>query len=137
MKIIALKGPNSCGKTTTLNLVYDELDKRGATIHSAVKLPVVTKNKDFECIINYGSLQVAIYSMGDYSRLTTAKIKEYELIGVDVLIIATNDRFVKPTILITSFTNHHIITKTIASPKTHSHIISANTIDCNTIILHF
>ncbi len=64
MKIVILHGKHNCGKTTTFNLLYDELIARGAEIIMPKKdLPA---RKDFECILKYKEKKVALFSLGDY-----------------------------------------------------------------------
>jgi len=134
MKIIALKGPGSSGKSTTLNLVYDELISLGAKVlipKSALGNP---KQRDFECILEYASKKIAFYTMGDFSSKTIEAIDKYSNSLCDVLILATNDKFVKPTAKILTFTNNHIESKTIAIPKNLINIDTANNADKNAII---
>ena len=135
MKIIALKGANSVGKSSTLNLVCDNLIKTGSTIHTSKIVRGNPSKNDFECILNYMGKSIAIYTMGDFGYLTIAAIKNYESLSIDVLIIATNNRLVKPTKEILKYTNV-IISKTVASPKTPSNNLKANKDDCNLIISH-
>lgn len=64
MKIVILHGKHNCGKTTTFNLLYDEIIARGAEIIMPKKdLPA---RKDFECILKYKEKKVALFSLGDY-----------------------------------------------------------------------
>ena len=49
MKIIMLYGPSSSGKTTTINMVYDQLKKNKSTIDISPKENV--ENNDFKEII--------------------------------------------------------------------------------------
>jgi hypothetical protein len=100
MIVIMLRGPSSCGKTTTLNLVYTELIKAGATITTA-RTPLEGNPMDFEAELAYINKakinkKVAIYSQGDFSCWVIDAMKRYAIIGVDVLVIACNDRFIRP-----------------------------------------
>lgn len=91
MKIIMLKGPDNSGKTTTLNLVYNELvNNRKAKVCSYVK--VGWKGDDFACTLDYKNSKVAIYSMGDYSIDIDRTIKYYTYKSADVLIIANRNK---------------------------------------------
>lgn len=133
MKIIALRGGNSSGKSTTLNLVYDELvNKLGAQIQTPKTVIGDPKFNDFECVVTYLSQTIAFYTMGDYSKLTINAIMKYSPTA-DMMILATNDRFVLPMRTILTFPNF-VLHKTIATPKTPSNIITKNQLDCNTII---
>lgn len=94
MKIVALIGPSSCGKTTTLNLVYEELIS-SATIASPRKKEGGDPN-DFSVILTYKNLRIAIFSMGDFSKGVIGAIKWANKEECDYLIVACNDRFVRP-----------------------------------------
>jgi energy-coupling factor transporter ATP-binding protein EcfA2 len=111
MKVIMLRGPSSCGKTTILNLVYDTLmNTHNATIHTA-KMPLGGNSKDFEAILNYNGKTVSIFTMGDYSIGVTNTMKKYAGFPADVLVIACNDRFKRPMTAINNYPNS-IIAKT-------------------------
>ena len=133
MKIIALKGGDSTGKSSTLNLVYDDLLFSGATIINLKKGLGNAAQKDFECILIHSSNQLAFYTMGDYAKKTVEAIKKYHLLGVDILIVATNDKFVIPTVEILKYPNV-ILTKTVASPKNKANNLAANQLDCAIIL---
>lgn len=90
MKIIMLKGPDNSGKTTTLNLVYDELVKRNAAVKFKVELG--WKGDDFASILNYNNKTVAIFSMGDYVDDIKRAIEYFDHKSVDILIIANRDK---------------------------------------------
>jgi hypothetical protein len=111
MKIIALRGKDNCGKTETLTIVYHRiLDNKGrSTCKKTVGNP---KFKDFSDIVKYKGLSVAFFTMGDYSTVTTRIIKEYHALNVDVLLLASNTKFIKPIELIKKH-NHELIDKTI------------------------
>jgi hypothetical protein len=95
-----LHGQGSCGKTTTLNIVYAELIIAGATIRTP-RSPVGGEPMDFEVELDYTNKagknkRVAIYTQGDFSCCVIAAMKKYAAIGVDVLVIACNCTFKKP-----------------------------------------
>jgi hypothetical protein len=129
MEIIALAGPGSSGKTSTINLVYNRVLAAGGV--SMRRLQLGGNRHDFEDIVNYKGKKVAFFSMGDYSGALIAAIQRYNAIPVDVFVCATNTRFVKPIPFIRTFPHHHIIPKTIAS-ATLSEVI-ANDRDASTI----
>lgn len=136
MKTIALRGPSSSGKSSTLNLVYDELiNNLGAIV---LNPKIVVGNpiyNDFESVVSYKSKKIAFYTMGDYAGKTIEAIEKFKALSVDILIIATNEKFIRPLRKIPSPPN--VITlKTIASPKSVSNNLVANILDCNTIISH-
>ncbi|UUW08442.1 hypothetical protein NLG42_20320 [Flavobacterium plurextorum] len=113
MKIIALIGKDKCGKTETLTTVYFKiLDNKGdSTCRKTEGNPIF---KDFSDIVKYKGLRVAFFTMGDYSTITTKIIKEYNALNVDVLILASNTKFVKPIELIKKH-NNELINKTITT----------------------
>lgn len=130
MKIIALRGDSNCGKTATLNLVYNRLIASGGI--SSHKVQVGGDPNDFEDIVIYKGQKIAFYTMGDYSYATIDAISKYAGLKVDLLILASNVKFVKPIKVIVSYP-HHLITKTIASPSNLANDLIANTTDGNNI----
>lgn len=116
MKIIALRGKENCGKTETLTIVYLRvLGNKGKS--TCKKTEGNPKFKDFSDIVKYKGLRVAFFTMGDYSTVTTRIIKEYHALNVDVLILASNTKFVKPIELIKKH-NNELIDKIIATTNT-------------------
>ncbi len=131
MRIIALRGDDSCGKTTTLNIVYERMRNNGGepTYKKTEGNPVYN---DFSDIVDYKGLKIAFFTMGDYSKVTTRIIKEYEVLNVDVLILASNIKFVNPIKLIETY-ERELIKKTIATPNTEDNQLTSNTSDADTI----
>jgi len=126
MKIIALHGASNVGKSTCLNIVFESLAPIAASFSPKVVLgdPV---HRDFESVITFHSgVTLAFFTMGDYSVYLTEAINKYEAIGVDVLIVALNDRFVKPRTLISSFPDHHFVLKSRLSSGTEKDIALDN-----------
>jgi hypothetical protein len=103
-----LKGISNSGKTTTLNLVYENLLKNGWT--STNKKPLGGYPKDFEDIVlDKEEKQIAFYTMGDYSLLIGRAMDFYSQLKVDILVCAANDCYIRP------FQHcHEIIEKTIS-----------------------
>ena len=85
MKIIFLKGKHNCGKTTTLNLLYDTLKETAKVIEPRRKLP---GKGDFECVLQYNNKKVAIFSLGDYSFAPAVAIGYYTRAKCDILVLA-------------------------------------------------
>lgn len=135
MKIIALKGGDSCGKSSTLNLVYDDLIVNGATVINPKIILGNSINRDFECLLEYLIHKIAFFTMGDEARPTISAIRKYDLLKIDFLILATNDKFTIPTIEILKHLNV-IIPKTVAAPSTIANDLVANTSDCSIIVSH-
>ncbi|MBG6111810.1 hypothetical protein IWX84_002698 [Flavobacterium sp. CG_9.10] len=131
MRIIALRGSDRCGKTTTLNIIYKRIVENGGN-------PMCKKTEgnpiynDFSDIVNYEGLKVAFFTMGDYSNESTRVIKEYQALNVDVLILASNIKFKKPIKLIKNY-EHQLVVKTIATPNSENNQLTANTSDVKTI----
>jgi hypothetical protein len=76
MSIILLSGQPNTGKTTTINLVYDELIRQGALVKKKKK-QLGNNKMDFECVLEYQNKIIAIYSMGDDHRLCERAVKTY------------------------------------------------------------
>jgi ABC-type dipeptide/oligopeptide/nickel transport system ATPase component len=113
---IALVGRSSCGKSTTLNLVYDLLVERGATVE---KEKIVLGNpiqKDFECVLNYKGKKIAFYTMGDYVDMWN-KIKPYETCDVLILAVSTDKPKNQQALSLFNLGTDHIVDKTIDSAK--------------------
>ncbi len=128
MRIIALTGPANCGKTTTLNLLWDQVTRAGAV--SSGKVPLGAGFPDFSDVVTYNGKKIAFYTMGDYSGLLVSAIRNYHALGMDVLVCACNNKFVRPFREIAKYPNH-LHPKTPASTSlTES---AANTADANTL----
>ncbi|WP_278379559.1 hypothetical protein [Chryseobacterium arthrosphaerae] len=135
MKIIALKGKNKSGKTTTLNLVYDFLINIQGNKSTPKKILGNVEQKDFECIVTMiNQTTVGFYTMGDYSGMTLQAINAFQIHKVDILILATNSKFKKPTIRINQFPDSHIIIKSVAKLKSVSNSNTENQKDCDHIL---
>ncbi len=123
MKIIMLSGSSSSGKTTTLNLVYDQLYNWGAKINIQKKQLGGNPN-DFECELHYQTQRVAIFTMGDYSNRVTDAMSIYSQLGCDVLICACNDKFVRPYSAINNYPNSIVFNKTAVNSADVTSIIN-------------
>ena len=130
MRIIALRGGDSCGKTATINLVHDRIILSGGV--STCKTKVGGNIRDFSDVVNYKGQTVAFYSMGDLANATTKAINKYDALGIDVLVITSNIKFVRPIQLIVTFV-HNLVIKTVAVPSNPANNLTANTTDTNTI----
>jgi hypothetical protein len=94
MKIIVLAGPNSCGKTTSLNIVYNLLIAQGCT--STNRQQLGSNPQDFSDIVNWNGKRISIFTMGDYSGDLIKAVDDYAKQNCDVMICACNTRLVKP-----------------------------------------
>lgn len=130
MKIIALIGKDHCGKTTTLNIVHDLMLENGkSTCKITIGNPIY---KDFSDIVDFKTLKIAFFTMGDYSLETTRIIKEYKEFNVDILILASNTKFVNPIKLIEKH-DHLLVKKTIDKTNTETGKITVNNSDAKII----
>jgi broad-specificity NMP kinase len=89
MKIILLSGAPNCGKTTTLNLVYDQMTSGMPSLPT--KTRIGENPMDFECEFDYKEKRVAIFTVGDYLySITKPNLREavIKYSRVDVLILA-------------------------------------------------
>lgn len=132
MRIILLRGPSSCGKTTTLNIVYTLTLDAGGT--STNRQPLGGDPLDFSDIVIYKDIRVAFFTMGDYSGYLVDAMRSYNTHGLDLLICACNDKFVRPFLEIEKYSNN-IINKTVA-PNIESEL-AVNTTDANMIFRLF
>lgn len=69
MKVIALRGKESCGKTQTLIKVYEMMKTQG--FQSLSGLPEDYRdlaNHDFRDVLEYNGRRIGIVSQGDYAR---------------------------------------------------------------------
>ena len=130
MRIIALRGGDNTGKTSTLKIAHQLLIKAGGL--STCKLPIPKSPSDFSDIVDYKKQKVAFFTMGDYADETKKAIHNYNTLKVDVLILASNIKFVTPIRLIVTFPNNLVI-KTVAVPSNLANDLTANTTDANTI----
>lgn len=86
-KIIALVGESNQGKSTTLNIVYDELISCGAkVIMPKLSLGNVVQN-DFSSVLEWNNKTIAFYTMGDYKDELLNAINDYNKQKVDILIL--------------------------------------------------
>lgn len=126
MKVIMLMGTPESGKTTTLNMVYDELAKSGATVISN-KSQLGKDPQDFKCILQYQGKRVGIFTMGDYYEEIIYALGYFEGMGCDVLIIANSNKS-KPRDRVAADPANVIIDKTMPLSN------ASNTADMHKII---
>lgn len=130
MKIIALKGAQRTGKSTTLTLVYDVMSTSGNT-----SSPKKIFGNDFECIVTKANqVKIGFCTMGDYSEYTLKAINTFQQLNVDILVLAINAKFKKPTLRIGQFPGSHVLQKSVALPKNKANNTVENQKDCIAII---
>ena len=130
MNVIMLVGGNSCGKTATLNIVYKKLFSNNKGI-STNRQQLGNDPNDFLDIVLFSKKQIAFFTMGDYSYKVKGAMIDFNTQGVNVLVCACNNRFVKPFKQIQKYPSHHIIIKTLASAtitQSTANIANANSI---------
>ena len=64
--------------------------------------------------------------------MTTRIIKEYDVLKVDILILASNIKFKNPIKLIKNY-EHQLVVKTIATANTENDQLIANNLDVDVI----
>jgi len=89
MKIIMLAGESNSGKTQTLNGVYDCLVQSSEIVQKKTQLG--GNENDFECVLKYQNMYIAIYTMGDYLNTCYEAIIKYA--DKDILLMAYNTQF--------------------------------------------
>jgi len=114
MRIIMLLGSSGCGKTTTLNLVDQELRARGA--QSTNRVQQGGNINDFSDRLIFNGQRIGYLTMGDYSRVILQCWDQFEQQQCDLFITACNDRFVKPVRRLNSYA-HNVVRKTRNSDR--------------------
>lgn len=136
MRIIALRGNRDCGKSTTLNRVYQEIISNtlycaNQGLREVLGNPI---NNDFECIVTlFDNRNIAFYTMGDYMRDIPYAIEKYAEMKVDILILASNTNYNNHLDAIANYP-FNIVTKTIALPRNDDNNNVCNLQDCGTIL---
>ena len=118
MKLILLVGKPQTGKTTVLNLLYNELATNPDDI-VAEKTQVGGRKDDFECVlkctVSTRMLTVGIFTMGDYLRECIRAAHKYSQV-VDVLVLAYSDKFKSGYGKIAGpYPRHFVVNKTVNS----------------------
>lgn len=109
MDLILLSGNPSAGKTTTMNLVYNELIGKGAAT-VVPKTQVGGNPQDFECVVKYKGKHIAMFSMGDYLHECCCAIIKYAY--CDKLILAYNNKFTRDlAAVVAKCQNHKVVSK--------------------------
>ncbi|WP_304343985.1 hypothetical protein [Chryseobacterium koreense] len=135
MRVIILRGKSDCGKSTTLNLVYDELVSHPGVSASPKIILGNPSQRDFECIVTLkDTREIAFFTMGDYKNNIIDAVKKYGQQNVEILIIASNDEFQNHLDFICSNYPFNIINKSIPILLNSSTITVENFKDCGTIL---
>ncbi len=134
MKIIVLKGNSNIGKTTTLNIVYDNLINQGGLSTNRQTIGNPNQN-DFSDIVDWKNKKIAFYTMGDYSTYLKEAIYCYEKQKCDILVcaISTNNPKVRANKALNEPRfNTNVVNKQVSSIKANEN--SYNQSDSNIII---
>lgn len=75
MTVIMLSGCKGCGKTTTLNILYEMLLSKSGTSSGKIKLGADAQH-DFFDTVQYKDSNIKFYTMGDFSRAIQDEIKK-------------------------------------------------------------
>jgi hypothetical protein len=128
MDIILLCGAPDSGKTTTMNLVYNDLVANGATVVVS-KTQLGANRLDFECVLDYKGKLVAIFSMGDYLSECWSAVIQYAY--CDKIVLAYNNKFKKDlAAIVGKVPNHTIVNKSAGNAAI------SNQSDAATILTH-
>lgn len=130
MKIILLTGRPNTGKTTTLNMVYNQLTQ-GMTNPPHKQIIQGGSANDFECVFQNNNTinnkTVAIFSMGDILYMIYDAIIRY-MNNSDVLIVAhSQGGYIKDKLIQTITNNnppHCVIKKTANNANDCQNIIN-------------
>jgi len=91
MKTILLVGPESCGKTTTMNLVYNKIKPQAEVLEPCERIEEAS-SKDFRAVVKYKNKTIAFYSRGDRLGAVEEEIEKHKCridINIDILIICS------------------------------------------------
>lgn len=108
MEIIALIGPDSCGKTTTLEIVWHSIQNQVQIISGPT--PLRGNPHDFVVEFVLNGKRMILFTMGDFSKDLTDVINDADRQNIDTFICACNSKFVRPQALIVQY-QHHILNK--------------------------
>lgn len=128
MNVIVLTGPSSCGKTTTLNVVYNMIMSGGG--QSTARQQEGGNPHDFSDTILYNGKKIGFLTMGDYAYRVIDLLNQFGNQNYDVFVTACNDRFVRPFKYFNNYPNN-IIRKQqqpVPSQRNADDTAAANTI---------
>ena len=136
MDIIALTGKSSCGKSETLNIVYQFLLKEGyIQVQNGVHFEVLgnPKQRDFIDILENGNKKVGIVTPGDYPDFSVrTNLLILEKAGCNIAITACTTDNQNPILQLNKYYPNNIkILKTLATIDSQERI--ANNLDAQTI----
>lgn len=137
MRGIVLKGVGDSGKSTTLNLVFEELTSSRYIRTISYQIPLGNPiNRDFEAeVILTDHRIIAFYTMGDYDKMYILKaINRFRDRKIDVLIMASNQNLHAHFDFVVSNFPHTIVNKTVSDPVIESNNVINNLQDCGTIL---
>ena len=133
LKVIMLDGQSRCGKTTTLNYLYDAMVAQGGKIIRP-KTQIDDNLKDFECVLEYEEKKVAIFTMGDIMKEVNHAMSFYEGMDCDILVCACNNRFARRKNRLSRYQGSQIVLKSVANSGAEKEV--TNKLDVDKIISH-
>lgn len=128
MRVIILRGSGNSGKSTTLNLVFDELTSSRYIREISYQRSIGNHiNRDFEAeVILTDHRIIAFYTMGDYDKKYIVKaIEGFRDKKIDVLIMASNHNLNTHFDFVVSNFPHTIVNKTVSDPVVDSSNLSS------------
>lgn len=137
MKVIALTGPNNCGKSTTINVIYHLL-----LFNGYVQVPghfhvLHTAQKDFTDILTNGKKIVGIVSMGDHASgphdLKTL-LNNLDVAGCDTAICACTTSKAGTWAAVAAYSPHINVPKVVTPLLDRQRIV--NSVDSQTLFSH-
>ncbi|MCI3939371.1 hypothetical protein MQX03_19525 [Chryseobacterium aahli] len=137
MRVIILRGAGDSGKSTTLNLVFEELISSRYTRTISYQTPIGNPiNRDFEAeVILTDNRIIAFYTMGDYDKKYIVKaIEEFRNKKIDVLIMASNQNLNTHFDFVVNNFPHIIVNKTVSNPVIDTDNQRNNFQDCGNIL---
>ncbi len=137
MRVIILRGNGDSGKSTTLNMVYDELTTSRYVASVSFKRTIGNSiNSDFEAeVVLTDTRVIAFYTMGDYDvKYIIRAIKNFKESKVDILIIASNNNLFTHFNFVISNFPYNLVNKTTSNPVNDANNMICNLQDCGTIL---
>lgn len=86
--IIALRGDQNTGKSTTIGMIYEELVDKGYNIIQGRRTYRNRPSHDFIAILKFNKIKIGITTYGDVPKVITAKIKVLVKAKCEVIVCA-------------------------------------------------
>ena len=122
-RLIALRGPSSVGKSTTLSMLYRLLVAEPSNVTRSYKS--VGRKLDFEAILEIHGCRVALISRGDVPAQLKRGIASSVRSKCDVIVCAARTRGIVSTILL-SFDPPYQVVEVPKGPKRNATPLVSN-----------